>query len=317
MPPRISVAIPTHNRWDYLEKALAGLAQQSLPSALFEIVVVDNGSTDGTKATVDAATRRMPNVRYVYESNLGLNIARNTAWKEALAPYIAFLDDDAIPNQDWIERMLAAFEQASPRPGCVGGRIEPIFDGPVPAWLKGSLLDYLSVIDHSPQPKFLTNLAVTQKLAGANFGLSRDALERIGGFVPDLDRIGTKLLSGGDVLVQIQVEQLGLAVYYDPAIHVRHHVSARRLTREWIVDRAYWGGASDALTSYYARGRGIVWAARTMFWGLRHVAPFRLAHAFTPNDTADIHKKCESWHRLGFVAGGAEALRRELLERKV
>jgi hypothetical protein len=123
--------------------------------------------------------------------------------------------------------------------------------------------------------------------------------------------VGTRLLSGGDVLVQLQLERLGMPVYYDPGIHVRHHVAARRLTREWMADRAYWGGVSDALLSFFDRGKTLWWAARTLSWGIRSVAssPRLMARLLNKDDFV---AECAAWHRLGFVAGGARAIRLSL-----
>jgi len=311
MALRISVVIATHNRGEYLTKALEGLAAQTLPSAEFEVLVIDNASTDDTRERVLAHARSEVNVRYINEPTLGASVARNNGWRAARSPYVAFLDDDAIPDADWLERIVRAFEEVVPRPACVGGRVEPIYEIPPPDWLKGPLLDHLTVIDHSPRPVFLVDIIHRQKLASANMAVDRAALERIGGFLTRIDRVGTRLLSGGDVLVQLQLERLGMPVYYDPGIHVRHHVAARRLTREWMADRAYWGGVSDALLSFFDRGKTLWWAARTLSWGIRSVAssPRLMARLLNKDDFV---AECAAWHRLGFVAGGARAIRLSL-----
>jgi glycosyltransferase involved in cell wall biosynthesis len=312
MALRIAVVIATHNRDQYLMKALDGLSSQTLPAAEYEVLVIDNASTDATRERVLARAKVAINIQYIYEPTLGASAARNTGWRAARSPYVAFLDDDAIPDRDWLERIIRAFEEVTPHPACVGGRVEPIYEVPPPDWIEGLLLDYLTVIDHSPVPVFLVDIIQRQKLASANMAVERHALEQVGGLNTRLDRVGTRLLSGGDVLVQLQLEKLGMPVYYDPAIHVRHHVSAKRLTREWMADRAYWGGVSDALLSFFQRGGNLWWAARTLSWGVRSVAGSpRLAAPGLHKDNPVA--ECAAWHRLGFVVGGARAIRLSLL----
>jgi hypothetical protein len=139
----------------------------------------------------------------------------------------------------------------------------------------------------------------------------RAVLEEIGGFSSNLDRVGDNLLSGGDVLPQLQMEKLGRPVYYDPAVRVRHHVSARRLTPEWLVERAYWGGVSDALLSFYIRGGNLWWGLRTLSWGVRSAARSpRLMFSLTQPSNDNVAAKCDASHRLGSLVGGWWAIRR-------
>src|SRR5262245_2851507 len=109
--PLASVVIVTHNRRPYLVKALAGLAEQTLPQSSFEVIVVDNASTDDTRAFVESAATPSTNIRYILEPTLGANIARNTGWHAARSQYVAYLDDDAIPCAEWVERIVRVFEE--------------------------------------------------------------------------------------------------------------------------------------------------------------------------------------------------------------
>ena len=315
---KVAVVIPTFNRVDFLMKALDSLAEQTFPSDQFEVIVVDNASTDATHERVMDFADRHPNVKYVFEGTPGLNVARNAGWRASHALYIAFLDDDAIPVPEWVERIVLAFEQPEPRPACVGGRIEPMFEVPAPKWITGLLLDYLTVINHSDRPFFLTDIIHRQKLAGANMAATREGLERVGGFLPGLDRVGSNLLSGGDVLLQLQFETLGLPVYYDPAIAVKHAVPAGRLTQSWLERRAYWGGVSDALLAFENGDASPMRAFRTAFWGLRAAmkAPLVIGTlALRAPAPEAVHARCDGWHRLGFVVGGCWAIRYSI-ERK-
>ena len=91
---QIAVIICTFNRADYLQQALQSLARQTLPLHQYQIIVVDNASTDETAQIVNQFTPELPNLRYLREPRLGLSIARNAGAAMATTPYLAYLDDD-------------------------------------------------------------------------------------------------------------------------------------------------------------------------------------------------------------------------------
>ena len=136
MSIRISAIICTLNRAAYLEKAIQSLADQTLPEEQFEIIVVDNGSTDNTKTMVEGF-KHLENLRYIYEPIMGLSQARNTGWQNAQGDYVAYLDDDAIACPEWLERIVQAFDTVEPRPGSVGGKVIPVWEAERPAWPEG------------------------------------------------------------------------------------------------------------------------------------------------------------------------------------
>ena len=170
---RISAVICTHNRAHYLRTAIQSLADQTLNKDRFEILVVDNGSTDATREVVTSEYSGVANLRYVYEPKLGHSQARNTGWQNAAGEYIAFLDDDAIASPEWLERIVDAFDTVHPKPACLGGRIDPIWEVPRPAWLPDSLVTFLAVLNYSDDAFFLKP---KQYLIGANIAFTREAI---------------------------------------------------------------------------------------------------------------------------------------------
>jgi glycosyltransferase involved in cell wall biosynthesis len=121
----ISVVVPTRDRADRLQRTLASLRDMATPAALqWEIVVVDNGSRDGTRDVVAtfARTARIP-VRHVVESRRGLSWARNAGVRAAQGDVIAFTDDDCLVDGQWLGRIDAEF-RADPSLSVVGGRVE-------------------------------------------------------------------------------------------------------------------------------------------------------------------------------------------------
>jgi glycosyltransferase involved in cell wall biosynthesis len=243
--PVVSVVIPTHNRAPWLGEALASVAGQDFPKAEYEIIVVDNASTDHTAAVVEDFKGNAP-VRYVKESSLGLCVARNTGWRAAVGRWIAFLDDDAVALPGWLGAIRRGFEGSPPDVAVVGGRVDPIWEAPRPAWLADEIAYSLTIVDWGPADKILEDIN-RQWLVGANFAVRRDLLEDVGGFHPWLDRVGNNLLSSGDVFLQKEVIRQGYGCLYFPSMAVRHLVPAARLRPEWFLRRYFWQGVSDAV----------------------------------------------------------------------
>ena len=297
-PPRISAVVCTHNRADYLRQALRSLTEQTLPPAAFEIVVVDNASTDETPSVMREATGGGVDLVGVHEGRRGLAHARNAGLRTARAPYVAYLDDDAIASPAWLRTLLDVFEGERPVPGCAGGRIDPIWEAPRPAWLGDALLPYLAIIDWMPEPGVLDE---SRYLAGANVAFARAALEEVGGFSPELGRIGTRLLSNEEIAVERRLRRRGYGCYYHPAAAVSHHVPASRLEQRWFVRRFYWQGVSDAVLEMLEQERstsrrlarsvvrGVLPALRRWRPGGRRAA-----------DPARFLRHCEAAHDLGY-----------------
>ena len=244
MEPIISIVICTHNRSNYLNKSIGSLVNQDINRDLYEILVVDNLSTDSTKEVVENFSN-IVNVSYFYEPNLGLSHARNTGWKNAKAKYVGYLDDDAIASENWISKIIEVYETVKPTPSCVGGRINPIWESPKPAWLNSWLLHALSIIDWTDRAHFITNLK-EEWLAGTNMAFEKEIIKKMGGFINGLGRVGNNLLSNEDLYIQRQLINAGYKCYYDPEISVSHHVIKSRINKKWFIKRYFWQGVSDA-----------------------------------------------------------------------
>ncbi|QHT69598.1 glycosyltransferase family 2 protein [Rhodocytophaga rosea] len=240
----LSVIIPTYNRVGKLEKCIESLSGQSLANEMFEIIVIDNASTDTTREVIYRILPLIKNLSYIYESTPGLNEARNRGLKEARGLYIAYLDDDTVTHKYWAEKIVEAFSNVIPQPGVVGGPVLPVWEGDKPYWLTKRFEGAVSMINYGSQKRFLQG---RDFLVGANMAFLKAALVQIGGFLPGLDRKGSKLLSGGDIAAIEKIKKLTYQVYYDPDISVDHYISTERLNHEWFIKRSYWEGYSEAL----------------------------------------------------------------------
>ncbi|MDJ1469748.1 glycosyltransferase [Cytophagaceae bacterium DM2B3-1] len=237
----LSVVITTYNRAGYLQKVLYSLKDQTLPQEKYEVIVIDNASTDQTKEITNQYQNQITNLLYVYEGVPSLTKARNTGWQKARGNYIFYIDDDAIAHADWLASIYTACIDQSK--DILGGKVIPIWESPRPSWLHDKLLGALSIVDYSSTPQFLTK----KYPFGVNMGFRKELLERTGGFNSKLGRKGTKLLSGEETALIKQLQKKGCTVYYDPAICVYHHIQEVRLHQSWFTQRYYWGGYSDAL----------------------------------------------------------------------
>jgi glycosyltransferase involved in cell wall biosynthesis len=246
MSASLTIALCTYNRAPMLQLALDSLRMQTLPRSEFEILVIDNASTDDTAAVVETALRGGLPLRYVLESELGLSHARNRAVGECRSPYIAFLDDDAIAHPGWAAALLSSFG-LTPRPAAVGGPILPIWEIDRPAWLSDALCGCLTILEGDRPSGYLATEHDPQ-IFGANMAMDHRILAAHGGFDPSLGRVGTRLLSGEEVLLFRRMQRAGQPLYFNAQAIVRHHVPKERLTKAWMYQRHVWGGVSLGVT---------------------------------------------------------------------
>ena len=241
--PIISVAICTLNRVDVLKDCLDALLKQTMPRSDYEVVVVDNGSTDATREVTESMGREHENVRYLYEPVMGLSRARNTALANVETPYIAYTDDDAVPYENWLEELIRPFS-LDQRPAVVGGELDPVWESPRPEWLTDEFLHKYSVClgwDTEPRP-----LRGSEWLCEANIAFEAETLAAAGGFCEHLGRRGNLLLSGENFVNEI-IRESGRRLYFTPKARVWHRIPKGRLTLDWLRQRFFWGGVTSSV----------------------------------------------------------------------
>jgi glycosyltransferase involved in cell wall biosynthesis len=299
----LSVVVCTRNRASYLARALRSLARQTLAPERYEVIVVDNGSTDDTAAVVRAATESTPDVRYHVEPEVGLSRARNAGWQVARGEIIAYLDDDAFAADGWAAAMLGAFAAFDPPPACVAGKVVPLWETVKPLWLEPSLVDPLgrSVDDGDG----LTLLTHGTWAIGANMAFTRPALAEAGGFRPEFGYRGRKLVPAEESILQQELEDRGYTRAYQPAAAVSHLIGADRLKRSWFLRRYYWEGVAGASLSIERQGltrsASIREALSQTAWLAR--SPGRVVSLVVPaDDPESFLDRCPTSFRLGRIA---------------
>lgn len=241
---KISVVVCTYNRCVLLREAILSLFEQNIDKNAYEIIVVDNNSTDDTRFAVSEISKgKTPIVRYVQEYQQGLSFARNTGAREATGEIIAYIDDDATADIGWLNGLMEVYENF-PDAGIVGGRIEPVWVRKKPDWLTQNLEMSFGVLNYGNE---IQELPFPNTPFGGNFSIKHDLCCELGGFCRNLGRKGLSLLSNEEVLLCRLAEQKKKKVYYTPKAVVHHKILPERLSRLYLFKRAYTQGISNII----------------------------------------------------------------------
>jgi glucosyl-dolichyl phosphate glucuronosyltransferase len=241
----MSVIIATRDRAPLLATTLHALAQQQLSGDGFEIVVVDNASTDDTAGVVAAAARGGMPVAYLYEEKPGKSHALNAAVLRARGDVFVFTDDDVLPSPGW----LAAYAQAFRETGAdfAAGRIEPLWEAPPPAWMSPALYGVLAVADGGTERLPIREGAKDDIMPlGANMAVRRYVVDQVGGWNPRLGKLQGTLRTGEDHDFFLRMIQAGYEGIFEPAASVRHRVPAERLRLRYFHRWFYDNGRIEA-----------------------------------------------------------------------
>lgn len=239
----ICVIICTFNRCNYLPKLIESLKTQMLSKERFEILIVDNNSTDDTLKVVHTFQKSTPNLRYMFEPRQGLSIARNRGLSETEFPIVVYIDDDAYAEPQWLTSYIEAFGKDD-KIMCVGGPVDLDWQGERPAWIPARYESLFTSLDYGTEEKYLTP---RDYLVGANMGFRRNWLREPGGFPENLGRKGACLISGEEASVYRRIFESGNKVLYHPGAKIWHTVTSERKTKRWFFRRLFWDGATQPI----------------------------------------------------------------------
>lgn len=244
----ISVIICTHNRASYLVRSIENITNQTLQKELYEIIIVDNRSTDNTKNIVFNFIFEGYNIKYFLEPKLGLSNARNRGIYESKFKYLIFLDDDAFASKDLLKLYFDAFTKIETPPACIAGKIILDYEVPKPKWFPQNpgFEKSLTYLNYGDKDRFL-QYANYEYPYGANMGIVKSFLLDIGGFDSNLGRKGGNLLSGEESKVFYDLYKNGKSIYYLHNAYVNHLVPKERLTKKFFYKRFYWYGITMAV----------------------------------------------------------------------
>ncbi len=250
MKPLLSVLVCTHNpRPDYLQRVLDALRMQTIDLDEWELVVVDNASTNPLAERLDLSWH--PRARHVREESLGITQARLRGIAEARGELLVFVDDDNVPGSDFLEH-AGTLHRSYPHIGVFGsGRLEPEFEIQPPRELSSRLT--LLALRTVPAPLWSNNpkdygcvpwsagMVLTRRVGV----IYRELMARLR-LADIVGRRGQRLCAGEDDLLSWAASAAGLGFGIFPQLRVTHLIAARRLTRSYFLrlihDQAYSNG---------------------------------------------------------------------------
>ena len=241
-----SIIVCTYNRDKFIYSSLQRIAENGFAAADYEIVLVNNNSTDETENLCNKFHADYPQVvfRYFVETNQGLSFARNRGIAEAKGEWLVFIDDDAMLQLGYLANLKVNIAQ-HPDAGAFGGQITPEFEsGVAPDWLCRWTYSWVSAIDMGNSVKLFEGGKFP---IGANMGISRAAIEKCGTFNTELGRNKKNLMGGEEKDIFLRLKAAGVPIYYFPNVSVNHIIPPHRTTSEFIAKLGAGIGASERL----------------------------------------------------------------------
>ena len=246
---KFSLAICTHNHRAALQQTLAELKAINNPGGDWELLIVDNASSDGTREWLVQGAWQLNHIpcRSVQESALGVANARNRALHEAQGEYVVFLDDDETPEQDWLQQIEQIID--AHHPVAVGGRICAQLPGKRPDWLSDQLLGFLGELNYGPEMITLTKPSTP--IFTGNAAFQRQTVLDAGGFDANLGRRGSLQSGGEDTDLYRRLIASGKTILWAPKAVIHHRIEPWKLCRRYFLQLHFHQGRMEG-----ARKRG-------------------------------------------------------------
>jgi len=253
----LSVIIPTRNRANLLNKALTSLVNQTYPQQNFEVIVIDNGSTDNTKEIVESYIQLIPQIHYIFEPEPGLHRGRHAGLNAASGDILVYGDDDIEAFPTWLEGIAESF--SDPSVALVGGNNLPRYESKPPEWVEqlwqktpwGITNPHYSLIDFGQEGREISPYYVY----GCNFSIRKKTLAEIGGFHPDsMPEHLLKYRGDGETAVSNTILKRGFRTQFNPKASVYHYVSNQRMKFSYLKKRGYLQGISDSYRDIRKKG---------------------------------------------------------------
>lgn len=256
--PVASVVICTFNRYAYCRDALESLLRQSAPAESFEVILVDNNSTDRTPELAGEFAGRFSRFVYAREAKQGLSHARNRGTAEARGEYVFYLDDDARAAEGWVATGLRIIREL--RPEGFGGPYYAYYTTEKPSWYRDAYGSRELAAEARP-------LEPGEFLCGGNMAFRRSVLEELGGFDSRYGMTGEAVAYGEEDDFQTRLRRLmpRATLYYDPAFCILHAVKPHLMTPRGMV-RSFLGHGKALNRIHGPRGpQGKVAGSRAAF----------------------------------------------------
>ena len=279
----------TYNRDKYIGQTLQSVCDQKYPDNNYEIIVIDNNSTDNTASICKEFRAEYPNknFRYFKEMNQGLSFALNRGIKEAQGEYLIFVDDDETIIPEHLER-LDNHLRTYPEAVLCGTPVIPVYEIPEPKWM--SRFTQRLIGGYFDQGKEVKILEAKNYPGTGHTIIKKELYERYGNYNTELGRKGTSLIGAEDKDMFNRLKNNNIVCYYLPDIPIYHHIPPNKMTDEFFHKLTYSIGKSErirtkAVSEKEFRNRllseGIKWGASVVLFagytlGLQPSKGFRL-----------------------------------------
>ena len=231
---KLSLVICTYNRSELLGLCLESLTKQTVASSQFEVIVVNNNSTDNTEKVAKGFSESFINYRVVMELTQGLSVARNRGYKEAEADWVLYLDDDAKAHTNLVERALWLIKNHNF--DCFGGRFNAWYRGEKPKWIPDEFGTNYELKDFG-RLDVLNNGG--RCACGGIFAVKKKVLEELNGFSAEYGMSGDSLGYGEETQLQYLMSCKGYLIGFDPKLQVDHLVGRKKYSIFWHLRNGY------------------------------------------------------------------------------
>ena len=243
--PFVSVIIPTYNRSARLEATVESLIDQRYPSDRFEMVLVDNASTDDTPQVIARLMARYPVIRRMREVRRGAHFARNAGATVSLGEILYFTDDDMIADRDLLATIVTPFSMDA-RVGAATGRVLPRWETEPPAWVLKHCRNALLSLNDRGEALILCD--EDPGVFSCHQAIARDVFFRAGGFNPDTN--AGLFVGDNETGLNIKVRKLGYRFAYVGESVTHHVIPGSRMTQAYLNSRLADQGFCDSYTDY-------------------------------------------------------------------
>ncbi len=232
MGVKISLVVCTYNRQKYLPGLLRSILEQRSPYDHFELVFVNNNSTDDTERIALEFADAHPELdfNYLREEKQGLSYARNSGYRAAKYPIVAYLDDDARPDPNYVH-VLAEYFAKHQEVKAIGGRVYLEFEAEEPPWSSKYINTIYAYFDQGDRP---FQIKKPKFPPGVNMAFRREVLEELGGFNVKLGRSLKNLMSGEEKDLMYRIYDRNYKVMYLPQAIVYHSVAPFRTEEKYV-----------------------------------------------------------------------------------
>lgn len=242
---KATVAICTYNRARLLQLCIESISKLNFPEHDFEVLVVDNNSTDNTAELCAQVPAKYPdlNFRYAKETQQGVGHTRTRCAREAKGEIVAFIDDDCLADANWLRYIVEFYEQHTEAMS-TGGKILPKYLVPVADWFGKYFWGLVGLYDLGDK---VFRMKGVRYPSGANMQFRKTAFENYGYFDGSLGRSGNSLMAGEEKAMYLKLIRNNEKVYYLPHVVVHHHVEGNKFDKAYVRRHSYGIGGSERL----------------------------------------------------------------------